>query len=293
MAKLYPITTAHNHDEVYAKIGESGVTDHGLLTGLEDNDHPQYLLTTAKAADSDKLDNIDSTGFVQTSGNQTVGGTKTFTSIPALPATNPTTANQAVRKGFADATYVGLTGDETIAGVKTFSSIPVLPATNPTLANQAVRKGYADAAYLSISGKAADADKLDGVDSSAFGRPVFLTTPLTSTAWDGDAYSTTLKTKIDLSSVFSVPAGVKAVLVQLIARDSGSAASTTIFFGVSPNDVDASCPVIAVGRGLPNDTLVYATGVCPCDANGDIYYQIVASGVGTMDCYIRIWGYWL
>ena len=56
MAKLYPISTAHNHDEVYAKIGEGGVTDHGDLTGLGDNDHPQYLLTTAKAADSDKLD---------------------------------------------------------------------------------------------------------------------------------------------------------------------------------------------------------------------------------------------
>ena len=142
--------------------------------------------------------------------------------------------------------------------------------------------------YLGITAKAADSDKLDGLDSTDFGRPVFLTTPLTSTDWDGDAYSTTLKTKIDLSSVFSVPAGVRAVLVQLLARDSGSAASTTIFFGISPNNTDASCPVIAVGRGLPNDTLVYVSGVCPCDANGDIYYQIVASGVGTMDCYIRI-----
>jgi hypothetical protein len=146
--------------------------------------------------------------------------------------------------------------------------------------------------YLPIAGKAADADKLDGLDSTDFGRPVFLTTPLTSTDWDGDAYSTTLKTKIDLSSVFSVPAGVRAVLVQLLARDSGSAASTTIFFGISPNNTDASCPVMAVGRGLPNDTLVYVSGVCPCDANGDIYYQIVASGSGTMDCWIRIWGYW-
>jgi len=45
------------------KIGEGGVTDHGLLTGLADNDHPQYLLTTGKAADSDKLDGVDSTGF--------------------------------------------------------------------------------------------------------------------------------------------------------------------------------------------------------------------------------------
>lgn len=42
-----------------------GVTDHGALTGLADNDHPQYLLTTGKAADSDKLDGIDSTGFVK------------------------------------------------------------------------------------------------------------------------------------------------------------------------------------------------------------------------------------
>jgi len=43
--------------------GGSGVTDHGALTGLADDDHPQYLLTTGKAADSDKLDGIDSTGF--------------------------------------------------------------------------------------------------------------------------------------------------------------------------------------------------------------------------------------
>jgi len=150
-----------------------------------------------------------------------------------------------------------------------------------------------NADYLGISAKAADSDKLDGLNSTDFGRPVFLTTPLTSTAWDGDAYSTTSKTKIDLSSVFNVPAGVKAVLVQLLAKDSGSAASTTIFFGVSPNDVDASNPVMAVGRGLPNDTLVYTLGVVPCDTNGDIYYQIVASGTGTMDCWIRIWGYWL
>ena len=121
----------------------------------------------------------------------------------------------------------------------------------------------------------------------------FLTTPLTSTAWDGDSFSTTAKTLIDLSSVFGVPAGVRAVLVQLLAKDSGSAASTSIFFGVSPNDADASNPIMAVGRGLPNDTMVYANGICPCDANGDIYYQVVASGSGTMDCWIRIWGYWL
>ena len=39
------------------------VSDHGALTGLADNDHPQYLLTTGKAADADKLDGLDSTAF--------------------------------------------------------------------------------------------------------------------------------------------------------------------------------------------------------------------------------------
>lgn len=68
MTRQYPITPPHNHDEVYAKIGEGGggVTDHGLLTGLADDDHPQYLLTTGKAADADKLDGLDSSAFLQT-----------------------------------------------------------------------------------------------------------------------------------------------------------------------------------------------------------------------------------
>jgi len=98
---------ADNDHPQYRLVADA--IDHGALSGLADNDHPQYLLTSGKAADADKLDNIDSTGFVQTTGNQSVGGIKTFTSIPVLPATNPTTANQAVRKGFADATYLGIT----------------------------------------------------------------------------------------------------------------------------------------------------------------------------------------
>ena len=43
--------------------GGGGVTDHGDLTGLADDDHPQYLLRTDKAADSDKLDGKDSLDF--------------------------------------------------------------------------------------------------------------------------------------------------------------------------------------------------------------------------------------
>jgi len=147
-----------------------------------------------------------------------------------------------------------------------------------------------DSDYLGISAKAADSDKLDGLDSTDFGRPVFLTTPLTSTDWDGDAYSSTTKTKIDLSEVFDVPAGIKAVLVWVAVRDSASQ-TTDCFFRLSP--VSTGSAGMTVNCDYVNDRYGRHSLIVPCDANGDIYYQINASGTGTMDVYLEIWGYWL
>lgn len=124
-------------------------------------------------------------------------------------------------------------------------------------------------------------------------RPVFLTTPLTSTAWDGDSYSTTAKTKIDLSAVFGAPAGIKAVLVRMFANDSASVSTSSCWIGLSPNDVDASLALVLRLSGVPNDMRQDEQGICPCDEDGDIYYQITASGTNTTDVWITIWGYWL
>ena len=123
------------------------------------------------------------------------------------------------------------------------------------------------------------------------GKFIALTTQLTSTSWDGDSFSTTAKTKIDLSAVFGVPAGVKAVLVKVALRDSGSAAASCVFqlSGVSSGtnySLTAQASPIA-------DRFAYYSGIVPCDANGDVYYQINASGSATMDVYLEIWGYWL
>jgi hypothetical protein len=103
---------------------------------------------------------------VKLTGDQTVAGIKTFSSIPVGPASDPTTANQLTRKSYVDAgdaavqsnvdtvssdlstldgSVVKLTGDQSVDGIKTFSSIPVLPASDPTTANQAARKSYVDA----------------------------------------------------------------------------------------------------------------------------------------------------
>mgnify|MGYP000852025746 CR=1 FL=1 len=118
----------------------------------------------------------------------------------------------------------------------------------------------------------------------------FLTTPLTSTSWDGDSYSTTAKTLIDLSEVFGVPAGIKAVLVWVAVRDSASQ-TTDCYFRLSP--VSTGDAGMGVNCDYVNDRYGRHLLIVPCDANGDIYYQIAASGTGTMDVFLQIWGYWL
>jgi len=48
------------------------------------------------------IEGWDASTYVLITGDQTIAGVKTFTSIPVLPATNPTTDNQATRKAYVD-----------------------------------------------------------------------------------------------------------------------------------------------------------------------------------------------
>ena len=137
-------------------------------------------------------------------------------------------------------------------------------------------------------------DAGDGGILASYGRPVFLTSPLTSTSFDGDSFSTMANAAvIDLSTAFSAPAGIKAALVNLQARDSGSAGSATdLYVALGPS----ATTTYALGvhlQGVVNDAYGADTGIVPCDANGDVYYKITASGPGAMDVWIRILGYWL
>ncbi|MDO8683474.1 MAG: hypothetical protein Q7N50_08335 [Armatimonadota bacterium] len=119
-----------------------------------------------------------------------------------------------------------------------------------------------------------------------------LTSPLTSTSWDGDSFSTTAPTLIDLSAVFGVPAGVKAVYLSVVINDSGSAATADVNISFYPASGGIFAHVVYCG-GIANDAMAAAQGIVPCDANGDVYYSITASGVGTLDVRIRIFGYWI
>jgi hypothetical protein len=128
------------------------------------------------------------------------------------------------------------------------------------------------------------------LESAEFARDIRLSTPLTSTSWDGDSYGTTGKTKIDLSAVFGVPANVREIHVEVDIRDSGSSgADCTLLLSPNSSDYDG---IYTRCSGLANDSYASHWFRVPCDSNGDVYYQILASGAGTpMDVYIRIWGY--
>ena len=120
-----------------------------------------------------------------------------------------------------------------------------------------------------------------------------LTTPLTSTDFDGDAFSTTAKTKIDLSVKFGAPAGIRAALIEVGINDSGSdSAGQDVMFGLAPNDTDLEFAGLLVIRGFDNDRQFRQTMVVPCDSNGDIYYQCIATGTDTLDVVLQVWGYW-
>ena len=130
-------------------------------------------------------------------------------------------------------------------------------------------------------------DKL-GQRARCAGRWVHLAAPLTSTAWDGDARSTEGVTPLDLSDVFGVPAGVKAILLRVDCRDSGSAADS-VYFYAGPT---ATAYYQVVNRPPGGDLKRQVQEVCNCDG-GNIYYRIGASAGGSMDVWLEIWGYYV
>ena len=69
-------------------------------------------------------------------------------------------------------------------------------------------------------------------------------------------------------------------MVQAFGRDSGSA-SNQCYFAIG-NTSNTQLHAINAS-GAPDDTNVMSTGWTSCDANGDYYYYLNASGSGTWD----------
>lgn len=117
-----------------------------------------------------------------------------------------------------------------------------------------------------------------------------LTTPLTSTAWDGDSYSDVGTSTEITRSVFGWPTNVKAVLMQIVTQDSAAWGTDALYFACGPS---ATFWYALASRPKGGDVDDEAQGIVPCDANASIWYRINASGASTLDVTIWIWGYWI
>lgn len=172
------ITTLNGHSAstvnlTSADVGAVALTTLGAASGTATLDSSSHLTVSQLNLASSAPPSVG-TGAVGTSSSparadhthdgvdlvnaQTVAGVKTFSSIPVLPASDPTTANQAARKSYVDTqlstsigTAVLLTGAQTVAGVKTFSSSPSVPT--PSLTGDAASKGYTDGAQTFTAAK--------------------------------------------------------------------------------------------------------------------------------------------
>lgn len=118
-----------------------------------------------------------------------------------------------------------------------------------------------------------------------------LATPLTSTSFDGDSFSTvSVSTLIDLGTLFSVPDNVKAVHLRVMLRDSAAWGTDNLYFAMGPS---ATQYTGGVARTFGGDVLNDAHFVVSCDSDGNLYYRCNASGSNTLDVWIWVWGYWI
>jgi len=125
-------------------------------------------------------------------------------------------------------------------------------------------------------------------------QPVFLDDPYTNADFDGDSFSdVAVHTKIENTSwSTTVPATAKALIIRADVRDSGSGATTGLYFRIYSTSTSTYPAMILRPSGKANDTYVSNSGVVPC-TDGDIWYRVNASGANTMDVFLYVVGYWV
>lgn len=245
----------------------------------------KFYVDAGDSANASDIATLDGE-VVKLTGDQSVAGIKTFTSIPVGPASDPATDNQLTRKLYVDneilvvqgnvddvvadlaaldAAVVKLTGDQSVAGIKTFSSIPVLPASDPTTDNQATRKLYVDTldgANVKLTGN----QSISGVKTFSSG--ISVTAGLGSDRFARKTASTSRASTVTPAADPHLAVSVEAnatynVILQLAWRPSGSGGFRFDFTGPSgaemifiDNDSGSS---LAIGDDLTFNVTVGAT----------------------------------
>ena len=113
---------------------------------------------------------------------------------------------------------------------------------------------------------------------------------LTSTAWNGNARSTTAATLIDMSETFGTPANIDALLLSVEVRDLASAET---YCWIRFDNAVPTMGTAALRCADVNNRWAGTQIVVPTDANGDIYFECAASGANTLNVILQVHGYHL
>ena len=115
-------------------------------------------------------------------------------------------------------------------------------------------------------------------------QPVFLTTPLTSTSYDGNDTVAVGAVTIDTSAVFGAPAGIKAV--SIFSRAKWASATMSSYLLVRSVGATRYCDIM-YARDTNHQTM---STIIPCDANGD--FDVVVANANALEVILEIHGYW-
>ncbi len=137
--------------ETYAIANFVSISDNQTIGGLKTFSNPLFLSgNPTNANEASNKSYVDTK--VSLTGDESIGGIKTYTSSPIVP--NPTTSTQATNKGsvetFGYATFASLTDNQTITGINSFSQQIYLPNSNMGDALMAASKGYVDTQIAGI-----------------------------------------------------------------------------------------------------------------------------------------------
>lgn len=149
------------------------------------------------------------------------------------------------------------------------------------------RAAFFSTASIDLNGMSRDELEMSEFDV-LFDRPKVLT------GWNPKALSTAGDTLIDMSADFNLFATVgglppRAYGLTITAKDSGSAAAANARFRIhNPNETAANLFSILDVRGVPDDTNRGGYFLVGADANGDLEYDAIASGAGTLDVYLTV-----
>ena len=96
---------------------------------------------------------------------------------------------------------------------------------------------------------------------------------------------------VDISALTTIPTNARAVIMEMVVNDAGSAANTCEVRLRKKGETDADQRCNVGCNGIANDKQSFGLVIVEMDSADTIQREYVASGAGTLDVYWKLWGW--